>query len=81
MSGGFLAVQARRSKEKKKSMDLEDAFKAADVNKDGKLSVDEWLDVLTKAGQGSTRYVPPKKHTIKLKRKGFFFKYNNYPAM
>ena len=55
MSGGFLALQAKKSKEKKKIGDLEDAFRAADTNKDGKLTLDEWLDVLLKSGHNATR--------------------------
>jgi Ca2+-binding EF-hand superfamily protein len=56
-SGGFLALQAKKTKEKKKTADLEDAFRAADTDKDGKLSLDEWCDVLMKTGHGSSRYV------------------------
>jgi Ca2+-binding EF-hand superfamily protein len=55
MSGGFLALQAKKSRERKKLVDLEDAFKDADTNKDGKLSVDEWADVLAKAGHDNPR--------------------------
>lgn len=55
MSGGFLALQAKKSKEKKKLGDLEDAFRAADSDKDGKLNLDEWLDVLNKTGHNVTR--------------------------
>ena len=56
MSGGFLALQAKKSKEKKKSVDLEDAFRVADTDKDGKLSLDEWVDVLQKTGHTASRY-------------------------
>ena len=55
MSGGFLALQAKKSKEKKKVGDLEDAFKAADTDKDGKLTLDEWVDVLHRTGHSVTR--------------------------
>ena len=55
MSGGFLALQAKKSKEKKKVCDLEDAFRVADTDKDGKLSLDEWLDVLHRTGHSATR--------------------------
>ena len=55
MSGGFLALQAKKSKEKKKSVDLEDAFRVADTDKDGKLSLDEWVDVLQKTGHSTSR--------------------------
>ena len=46
MSGGFLALQQKKSREKRKLIDLEDAFKEADTNKDGKLSVEEGSEVL-----------------------------------
>lgn len=56
MSGGFLALQARRNKEKKKpSFDLEEAFKAADSDKDGKLTLDKWYDVLNKTGHNVSK--------------------------
>ena len=55
MSGGFLALQQKKSKERKKLTDLEDAFKEADKNKDGKLSLEEWCDVLAKAGHDNPR--------------------------
>ena len=57
MSGGFLALQAKKSKEKKKTGDLEDAFRAADTDKDGKLNLDEWVDVLMKTGHSVNRYL------------------------
>ena len=57
MSGGFLALQAKKSKEKKKTVDLEDAFRAADTDKDGKLSLDEWCEVLSKTGHSISRCV------------------------
>ena len=57
MSGGFLALQAKKSKEKKKTVDLEDAFRAADTDKDGKLNLDEWVEVLSKTGHSVSRYV------------------------
>lgn len=55
MSGGFLALQAKKSKEKKRTVDLEDAFRVADTDKDGKLSLDEWVDVLQKTGHSTSR--------------------------
>ncbi|TRY68322.1 hypothetical protein TCAL_08079 [Tigriopus californicus] len=55
MSGGFLALQQKKSREKRKLVDLEDAFKEADKNKDGKLSLDEWCDVLAKTGHENAR--------------------------
>jgi len=55
MSGGFLALQAKKSKERKQTLDLEDAFKSADTDKDGKLSLEEWVDVLQKTGQNVSR--------------------------
>ena len=55
MSGGFLALQAKKSREKKRVCDLEDAFRVADTDKDGKLSLDEWLDVLLRTGHSATR--------------------------
>eukprot|EP00096_Caligus_rogercresseyi_P011330 TRINITY_DN4423_c0_g1_i1.p1 TRINITY_DN4423_c0_g1~~TRINITY_DN4423_c0_g1_i1.p1 ORF type:complete len:166 (-),score=59.39 TRINITY_DN4423_c0_g1_i1:1195-1692(-) len=55
MSGGFLALQQKKSKEKKKIADLEDAFRLADTNKDGKLSVESWLDILKATGHQVTR--------------------------
>ena len=56
MSGGFLALQQKKSKEKRKVVDLEDAFKVADTDKDGRLSLDEWVDVLKSTGHSITRY-------------------------
>jgi hypothetical protein len=56
MSGGFLALQAKKSKERRQTLDLEDAFKSADTDKDGKLSLEEWVDVLQKTGQNISRY-------------------------
>ena len=49
-------MQAKKSKEKKKTGDLEDAFRAADTDKDGKLNLDEWVDVLMKTGHSVNRY-------------------------
>ena len=57
MSGGFLALQQKKTKEKRKFIDLEDAFKEADTNHDGKLSFEEWCAVLTKTGHENPRYV------------------------
>ena len=57
MSGGFLALQQKKSKERRKMVDLEDAFKDADKNKDGKLSLEEWCDVLAKTGHENPRSV------------------------
>jgi Ca2+-binding EF-hand superfamily protein len=55
MSGGFLALQQKKSKEKRKMVDLEDAFKEADKNKDGKLNMEEWCEVLAKTGHDNPR--------------------------
>ncbi|CAB4061888.1 CALM [Lepeophtheirus salmonis] len=55
MSGGFLALQQKKSKERKKIADLEDAFRLADTNKDGKISVDSWLEILKATGHQITR--------------------------
>jgi len=55
MSGGFLAVQAKRTKERNKKVNLEDAFKEADTNNDGALTIDEWTEVLSKTGQDNPR--------------------------
>jgi len=55
MSGGFLALQARKSRERRRLVDLEDAFKEADTNKDGKLSMEEWTDVLARIGHDNPR--------------------------
>lgn len=55
MSGGFLALQAKKSKEKKQTIDLEDAFKNADTDKDGKLTLEEWVDVLQRTGHNISR--------------------------
>lgn len=57
MSGGFLALQAKKSKEKKKTADLEDAFRSADTDKDGRLTINEWVEVLKSTGHNITRYV------------------------
>ena len=57
MSGGFLAVQAKRTKERNKKVNLEDAFKEADTNNDGALTIDEWTEVLSKTGQDNPRLV------------------------
>ena len=55
MSGGFLALQQKKSKEKRKLVELEDAFKEADKNRDGKLSMEEWCAVLGKTGHDNAR--------------------------
>ena len=55
MSGGFLGVQMKKSRERKKFGDLEAAFKEADKNKDGKLSAEEWVEVLAKTGHDNPR--------------------------
>ena len=55
MSGGFLALQGKKSKDKKVTLNLEDAFKDADTDKDGKLSLDEWVDVLIRTGHNTSR--------------------------
>jgi len=55
MSGGFLALQGKKSKDKKTTGNLEDAFKDADTDKDGKLSLDEWVDVLIRTGHNTSR--------------------------
>ncbi len=55
MSGGFLALQQKKSRERRKVVELEDAFKEADKNKDGKLSIDEWVEVLAKTGHENPR--------------------------
>ena len=57
MSGGFLAVQAKRTKERNKKVNLEDAFKEADTNNDGALTLEEWTEVLSKTGQDNPRLV------------------------
>ena len=51
------SFQARKSKEKKQTLDLEDAFKSADTDKDGKLTLDEWANVLSRTGHNITRSV------------------------
>ncbi len=55
MSGGFLALQQKKSKEKRRLIDLEEAFKEADTNKDGKLTLNEWCHVLAKVGHDNPR--------------------------
>lgn len=55
MSGGFLALQSKRTKEKAKIVDLENAFRAADKDKSGRISLDEWMEVLRSSGQDVTR--------------------------
>ena len=55
MSGGVLALQGKKSKDKKTTGNLEDAFKDADTDKDGKLSLDEWVDVLIRTGHNTSR--------------------------
>ena len=56
MSGGFLALQAKKSKERKRVNELEDAFKMADTDRDGRLSLEEWVEVLRSTGSSATRY-------------------------
>ena len=87
MSGGFLAVQAKRSKERTKVnqrsmfcqltyfyvsfislpffiklkyfikvVELENAFRAADKDKSGRISLEEWIEVLRASGQNVSRY-------------------------
>jgi Ca2+-binding EF-hand superfamily protein len=55
MSGGFLALQQKKSRERRKLVDLEDAFREADKNKDGRLSVQEWCTVLAATGHENPR--------------------------
>jgi len=55
MSGGFLAVQAKRSKERTKVVELENAFRAADKDKSGRISLEEWIEVLRASGQDVSR--------------------------
>ena len=55
MSGGFLALQAKKKKEQKKADDLEKAFYEADKNKSGQLSLDEWTALLRKNGHDVNR--------------------------
>ena len=50
MSGGFLALQAKKRKEAKKQDDLERSFYEADENKSGKLSLDQWTALLQRTG-------------------------------
>ena len=50
LSGGFLALQAKKKKEAKKQDDLERSFYEADENKSGKLSLDEWTALLQRTG-------------------------------
>ena len=87
MSGGFLAVQAKRSKERTKVnqrpkicqlrhfnclhqfysfiklkyfikvVELENAFRAADKDKSGRISLEEWIEVLRASGQDVSRYI------------------------
>ena len=45
----------KKSKDKKTTGNLEDAFKDADTDKDGKLSLDEWVDVLIRTGHNTSR--------------------------
>ena len=102
MSGGFLAVQAKRTKDRNKKINLgcdsiqqgwtnqclvfirmfrgtvgqhpllshdnqpqEDAFKEADVNNDGTLTIEEWTDVLTKTGHDNPRLVMKRKKMVR----------------
>jgi len=55
MSGGFLALQAKKSKERLKVVELENAFRAADKDKSGRISLEEWMEVLRASGQDVTR--------------------------
>lgn len=55
MSGGFLALQAKKSKERTKKVDLEDAFRAADKDQSGRITLDEWIEVLKASGQDVSR--------------------------
>ena len=41
----------------KKNVDLENAFRAADKDKSGQITLDEWMNVLRSSGQDVTRYV------------------------
>ena len=39
----------------KKIVDLENAFRAADKDKSGRISLEEWMEVLRSSGQDVTR--------------------------
>lgn len=48
-------MQAKRAKERHKKVNLEDAFREADTNNDGALTIEEWTDVLSKTGHENPR--------------------------
>ena len=40
-----------------KKVDLEDAFRAADKDQSGRITLDEWIEVLKASGQDVSRYL------------------------
>ena len=40
-------------------VELENAFRAADKDKSGRISLEEWMEVLRASGQDVTRYILP----------------------
>ena len=50
LSGGFLALQAKKKKESRKQEELERTFYQANENKSGKLSLEEWTALLQRSG-------------------------------
>jgi len=48
-------LQAKKAREKKRMVELEDAFKEVDTKKEGLLSQDDWVHVLSKCGHDNPR--------------------------
>lgn len=57
-------MQQKKSKERRKLVDLEDAFREADKSRDGRLTVEEWCEVLAKTGNDNPRYTVKKRQNM-----------------
>ena len=57
MSGGLFALMSKKGREEKRMKELKAAFDAADKDGDGRLNMQEWLNVLKETGIDASRYV------------------------
>ncbi len=50
MSGGLFALMSKKGREEKRMKELREAFDSADQDGDGRLTPQEWLNVLKVTG-------------------------------